>query len=411
MSSSSSQGQKLIIRKPDVALSPPAMYQTNPPPHHTSSDASKRSFVSPWPSAGAGSLTPFQFLRIRLFEWEKPEAFLQEIPKVEKCTWIDTKTKEQEGKIAFTWIGHAGCHFRIPIPGSDQFVTVLTDPVLSNRCSPSQIIGPARIQEAPTSVTEMAKSQLANIWPDVLVLSHNHYDHLDYNTIKSFLDNQTNQKPTPHVFCSLGVAQFFYDLGFPKDGVTELDWWQEREISWSSLQDTKKSIKLTCVPAQHFSGRSLSDRNKTVWAGWIFEALANDENKTKGKKVYFAGDSGYRQITREHIQSGKSDDILPYCPAFEEIGHLFGPIDFAAIPIGAYKPRTAMSAIHMNPSEAIQVHKQVRSKQSIGIHWGSFPLAAEGHNEPRITLKEEMQKSGLPIDQFTTMEIGQTQYF
>ncbi|PWN34043.1 Metallo-hydrolase/oxidoreductase [Meira miltonrushii] len=320
---------------------------------------------------------------------------------------IDTKL---DGKIAFTWIGHAGCHFRIPIPDSDQVVTVLTDPVLSNRCSPSQIMGPARLQEAPTSVAEMAESQVADIWPDVLVLSHNHYDHLDYNTIKYFFDSNTAGKPVPYVFCSLGVAQFFYDIGFPKEGVTELDWWQQREISWSSPQNHEKALKLTCVPAQHFSGRSLSDRNKSVWAGWVFEALSKDGN-TKGKKVYFAGDSGYRQVNREHLQSGYADDTLPYCPAFEEIGDLFGPIDFAAIPIGAYKPRVAMSAIHMNPLEAIQVHKQVRSKQSIGIHWGSFALAAEGHNEPRITLKEEMQKSDLPFDQFTTMEIGQTRYF
>lgn len=410
MSSTSSQPQKATIREPSVALSLPTMYQTIPPPHHTSADPSKRSFRSPWPSAGTGSLTLLQFLRIRLFEWEKPAAFLHEIPKVEKCTWKDEFDTKLEGKLAFTWIAHAGCHFRIPIPDSDQYVTVLTDPVLSNRCSPSQMMGPARLQAAPTSVAEMADSQIANIWPDVLVLSHNHYDHLDYNTIKSFLDSETTGKPVPHVFCSLGVAQFFYDLGFPKEGVTELDWWQQREISWSSPQNHEKAIKLTCVPAQHFSGRSLSDRNKTVWAGWIFEALSKDANQ-KGKKVYFAGDSGYRQITREHLQSGKSDDTLPYCPAFEEIGELFGPIDFSAIPIGAYKPRIAMSAVHMDPLEAIQVHKQVRSKQSIGIHWGSFPLAAEGHNEPRISLKEEMQKSGLPIDQFTTMEIGQTRYF
>lgn len=415
MSSTSIQSSKPEIREPSIALSIPTMYQTTPPPHHSSTDPSKPFFVSPWPSAGSGALTALQFFRIRLFEWEKPPlGFLHQIPKMEPCSWIeDNKQSPQQGQIAFTWIGHAGCHFRIPIPNSDQFVTVLTDPVLSNRCSPSQLIGPARLQKAPTSVAEMAKSELDFIWPDVLALSHNHYDHLDSETLKYFLDTKTNNKPIPHVFCTLGVAQFFYSLGYPKDGVTELDWWQEREISWTSSPESQsqKAIKLTCVPAQHFSGRSLSDRDRTLWAGWVFEALSNQNQDQKGKKIYFAGDSGYRQVTREHLRSGKPDDSLPYCPAFEEIGQLLGPIDLAAIPIGAYKPRIAMSAIHMNPLEAIQVHKQVRSKQSIGIHWGSFSLAAEGHNEPRAILKEEMEKSGLPVEQFTTMEIGQTRYF
>jgi L-ascorbate metabolism protein UlaG (beta-lactamase superfamily) len=343
------------------------------------------------------------FLRIRLFEWEGvPMPAAKDRPQAIPCNWTDASAAaDGASKVLFTWIGHAGCHFRIPTGDAGSFVTVLTDPVLSYRCSPSQLVGPARLQKPPTTIAEMASSDLPGVWPDVLVLSHNHYDHLDHDTIKALI-GRPNGRPVPHIFCTLGVADFFYGMGLPKEGVTELDWWQQREIHW---QQNDRTLRLTCVPAQHFSGRGLADRNRSVWAGWTIEAPAT------GKKVYFAGDSGYRAASRAFLSSGKPDDSLPYCPAFEEIGSLLGPFDLAAIPIGAYKPRIAMSPIHMDPIEAVHVHRQVRAKRSVGIHWASFALAAEPVYEPKEMLAEELSRQELDADQFITMEIGQTKAF
>lgn len=213
----------------------------------------------------------------------------------------------------------------------------------------------------------MAQSTDEGVWPDILVLSHNHYDHLDYDTLKQ-LFSLPNGKPKPHVFCPLKVAPWLKThLGLTEDGLTELDWWQDRV----AVLDGNRKIKVTCVPAQHFSGRGLLDRNQTLWAGWTFEALGEQDGPSaKGKKVYFAGDTGYRTVPRGTTKEGEKD--LPTCPAFEEIGQKFGGFDVAAIPIGAYLPRNFMSTVHMDPSDAVCVHQLVKSKKSIGIHWVSM---------------------------------------
>lgn len=127
-----------------------------------------------------------------------------DLPKTNPCTWTTAEDgrdgmspQDEQDKILCTWIGHAGCHFQIPVPGSTcgDRITVLTDPVLSQRCSPVQFMGPARLQKAPTTVEEMASSSHSHVWPDVLVISHNHYDHLDYNTIKAIVS--CDKHPVP----------------------------------------------------------------------------------------------------------------------------------------------------------------------------------------------------------------------
>jgi N-acyl-phosphatidylethanolamine-hydrolysing phospholipase D len=333
---------KVLVQPCPTPLAIPSYYNTQP--HHTG-----KGFVSPWASAGKNDM--IKFFRARLTDWQDtPLPAADALPAMRNCTWLpEGAGKEDSQKILFSWLGHAACHWRLPVPSlsssqqEPRIITILTDPVFSKRCSPFQWLGPARFTDAPTSVQEMASSKVDNVWPDILVLSHNHYDHLDYDTVKQILSQPAN-KPKPYIFCPLGLATWFEKhLGIPKDGVTELDWWGERIVT---LEGNRK-IKLTCVPAQHFSGRSLTDRDQTLWAGWTFETLDEEgARSTQGKRVYFAGDTGYRTVPPNTTR--EEEEKLPTCPAFKEIGELLGPFDFSAIPIGAYNPRSFMSAIHVS---------------------------------------------------------------
>jgi N-acyl-phosphatidylethanolamine-hydrolysing phospholipase D len=160
------------VSKEAPSFQVPAFYRTSPPPHHTSAEPLKSGFQSPWPSTGPHSF--LKFLRGRLFDWnEVPLPSSDKLPVVKQATFDNQEAVGE--KIKFTWLGHAGCHVQIPVPGSSKPVTVLTDPVLSQRCSPFQWFGPARFTKACTTVTEMASSSAPAAWPDVVVLSHNHY--------------------------------------------------------------------------------------------------------------------------------------------------------------------------------------------------------------------------------------------
>ncbi|UZJ55316.1 hypothetical protein CBS101457_004636 [Exobasidium rhododendri] len=404
-------------------LIPPAFYTSKqPPPHHVSNG-----FKSPWPSAGTGGL--LKFLRARIFDWqESPLPDASALPGVRACSWIPQglTTETARSQLIFTWLGHAACHWSIPVPVNDSKalsesssssttttrsekpIVILTDPVFSKRCSPFQWLGPQRYTAPPTSVQDMANTTVENVWPDLLVLSHNHYDHLDHDTVKELLSNP-NGRPQPHIFCPLGMATWFQKyMGISEGGVTELDWWQDRI---AVLEDDRR-IKITCVPAQHFSGRSIHDRDQTLWAGWTFEALSTEDSPSpqfEGKKIYFAGDTGYKTVPSGY--SKEQEESLETCPAFKEIGELLGPFDHSAIPIGAYLPRAFMSAVHMAPDDSVCAHQQVKSKKSIGIHWGSFRLTPEDVNEPPKKLKEEVEKAGLDTDDFTVMGIGESRAF
>ncbi len=289
MSTSASTGATVSVARPEKpSFDVPAFYKTSPPPHHQGADPTKAGFKSPW--ASAGSHSALTFIRGRLFDWnEVPLPSRDKLPTVRKATYAPesagaSSAEGTDGKIHLTWLGHAGAHLRLPVSSGSSF-TVVTDPVLSRRCSPFQFFGPARFTEACTSVADMASSSVSGAWPDVLVLSHNHYDHLDLNTIKAFLD--TPGKPVPHVMCTTGNKSWFLSLGMSEEQVTELDWWEERIVTRAS---DGERVRFTCVPAQHFSGRSASDRDKTLWAGWTMETLPKQGVEAKGVKVYFAGD-------------------------------------------------------------------------------------------------------------------------
>lgn len=272
-------------------------------------------------------------------------------------------------EISITWIGHAAA--LVQIGG----LNVLTDPMFSERSSITQWFGPSRKVRLPVLLSELPRI-------DLVIISHNHYDHLDVNTIKAL----QAQPGGPPVFAvPLGVDLWMKDLGISR--VERFDWWEAKSLM---------GLDVYFLPSQHWSSRSLTDRNATLWGSWLLKEktllqLSGTQN-TSGKSLFFAGDTGY------------SKD-------FAEIGRRFGPIDFALLPVGAYEPRSLMKDQHVNPDEAAQIHRDIGAKLSIGIHWGSFELTDEPLDQPIGALAKALNKYGLKKDEFVLFQHGQTKFF
>jgi L-ascorbate metabolism protein UlaG (beta-lactamase superfamily) len=249
------------------------------------------------------------------------------------------------------WLGHATVLVR------RQGLTVITDPVLGQRASPLSFAGPLR--RTPTPVEAAALPRI-----DVVVISHNHYDHLDRASVHAI----ARQFPAAVFLVPLGLKRWFdrERIG----NVRELDWWSSTEVNGAVF---------TFVPARHWSARTLWDRNRSLWGGWV---MAQD-----GYRFWFAGDTGY------------SDQLA-------EIGRRAGPIDLAALPIGAYAPRWFMHGQHVDPAEAVRLHKEIGCKRSIAIHWGVFELADDQLDEPPRLLGEALASEGLGPDDFMLLNIG-----
>lgn len=254
-----------------------------------------------------------------------------------------------------TWIGHAT--LLVQIGGYN----ILSDPHFSERASPVQWAGPQRV--APLG---LALEDLPPI--DLVVISHDHYDSLDEQTIKKLRQRPGGEKTRFYV--PLGLKDWFAIRGV--DQVVEMDWWDRQRDG---------DLEIIAVPVQHWSKRSIFSRNKTLWAGWVINAPAF--------RFIFVGDSGYT-------------------PHFKEIGEKLGPFDLAAIPIGAYEPRWFMKNHHVNPEEAVQIHTDLHSKKSVAIHWGTFILTDEPLDEPPKRLASALQESQIPQDDFFVPQHGQT---
>lgn len=254
----------------------------------------------------------------------------------------------------FTWMGHASGYYHV------DNVRFLTDPVWSKRSSPVQFSGPVRIVEPPI--------ELDDIKVDVVLLSHTHYDHLDYTSAKMIGNNSLWIVP-------LGVKAILNNFGITN--CVELDWWDTYEI----LAPNGNKINIIFTPSKHWTARSFFDRNTCLWGGY---AVISPNHR-----FYFAGDTAY-------------------CSIFKAIGEHLGPFDMAAIPIGAYKPRWFMKSSHCDPNEAVQIHMDVKSKKTAAIHWGTFPLADEDHAEPALELARARIEHGVSKDEFFTMAHGET---
>jgi N-acyl-phosphatidylethanolamine-hydrolysing phospholipase D len=259
---------------------------------------------------------------------------------------------DHRGAVTVTWVGHATLLIQL------ENVNVLTDPHWSDRASPVSFAGPRRV--APPGL------RFEDLPPiHVVVISHDHYDHLDVATVKRLAAEHR-----PRFLVPLGLKQWFADLGITD--VEELDWWGKRELG---------GLTFTCVPAQHFSGRRLWDRNRRLWSGWVVAGRA--------KRLYFAGDSAYFD-------------------GFKEIGARLGPFDLAALPIGAYLPSVIMQASHTSPEEALRAFGDVHSKRFVPIHWGTFDLAEEPLEEPPQRLIAEARRLRLDLDRIWILKHGET---
>jgi L-ascorbate metabolism protein UlaG (beta-lactamase superfamily) len=249
------------------------------------------------------------------------------------------------------WLGHACVLLR----RAGQ--TVITDPVLSHRASPLTFAGPARRTPAPVHVDELPRI-------DVVMISHNHYDHLDTRSVKRI----ARRFPSCVFVVPLGLAPWMRRHGITN--VRELDWWDGTDID---------GARFTLVPARHWSARSLSDRNRSLWGGWVWQR--------SGYTFWFAGDTGYS-------------------PNLAEVGRRLGPIDLAALPIGAYSPRWFMQGQHTDPAQAVQLHRESNVRKSLAIHWGVFELADDPLDEPPALLAEALREQGIAGGSFVTIPVG-----
>jgi L-ascorbate metabolism protein UlaG (beta-lactamase superfamily) len=242
-------------------------------------------------------------------------------------------------------------------------LNILTDPVWSERVSPFTFLGPKRKRLAGIRFEDLPTI-------DLILLSHNHYDHLDLATLKKIYNAHH-----PKIITPLGVKALLEKHKIK--GTADLDWWDEYKLN--------NDVIIQATPAQHFSSRGTFDRDATLWCGFVI--------KRKDGNVYFVGDTGYNDKT------------------FKEIGARCYPIEVALIPIGAYKPQWFMSPIHCSPEEAVQIHIDLKSNQSIAMHFGTFPLADEGGIEPIHDLSAALSHHNIPTNKFVALEEGNSRTF
>jgi len=251
------------------------------------------------------------------------------------------------------WVGHAT--FLIKLGDT----TIITDPLFSKNSGPL-IFGPKRYVESAIKLNEIPKT-------DLFLLTHNHYDHLDYSTIRNFPHKKSK------VLVPLKLSKYFTRNGF-KD-VNELDWYDEIKVN---------DLKVTFLPAVHWSKRTLTDTNKTLWGNFLIEY--------KDKKILFACDTGYGNI-------------------YKELGKKYGPIDLTFINIGAYdfRPMFEKSVYHTNPEEALNIAQDLKSKKVIGMHWGTVVLSLEPIMEPPVRFKASAEKYGYKKEDAILFKIGEVQ--
>lgn len=241
-----------------------------------------------------------------------------------------------------TWLGHSTVLLEI------DGLRVLTDPVWGDRASPTSFAGPRRFQPVPVPLAALPPL-------DAVIVSHDHYDHLDYPTIRALAGREVP------FYTSLGVGAHLESWGVPAARITELDWWESARLPHSDLT-------VTAAPAQHFSGRALGDRNQTLWSSFTVEGPDHS--------VFFSGDTG---LTSE----------------YREIGSRLGPFDLVMLEVGAFHP--AWGDIHLGPQNALQALAMLGGGSFLPVHWGTFNLAMHAWDEPAETLLELAPEQGVHL--------------
>ena len=257
--------------------------------------------------------------------------------------------KNNESLESVTWFGHSASLLKI------EGKTLLLDPMFGDASSPFPLFNSKRYSGA----FSLERDDLQEI--DAIIISHNHYDHLNYKSILQLKDR------AKHFYVPTGVAQYLIKWGVSPSKISEHNWWDEI---------TFDTIKLVCAPARHFSGRSMTDRDCSLWCSWL---ILGQETK-----VFFSGDSGY-------------------APHFKEIGDKYGPFDLTLMECGQYDPR--WSAIHMLPEETVQAHMDVKGELLLPIHWGAFTLALHEWSDPIERVTKEAKRLEVKI---TTPQIGES---
>lgn len=297
-------------------------------------------------------------------------------------------------RIKLTWLGHAATLVQM------SGFTLLTDPIFSERASAWQLVGPRRYTQPAFGVEDLPEAGV-----DCVLLSHDHYDHLDYNSV---LDLVHSGKVRRWVV-PLGIKTWLTDhTDLDADSIIELEWWQRTRLSrdeeggevrlegtsffrddsdedgrgWPADRPGGAEMVLTCAPAQHWCTRTPFDRNRRLWCSWAVRTRGSTSgvgvrSAPGGLNFYYAGDTGLPRTF----------------PLHRQIGDRLGPFDLSAIPIGAYKPSFFMRGSHVDPYEAVEVHHAVQSRRSVGVHWGTFALADEPYDEPPRLLRDATERA------------------
>ncbi len=289
--------------------------------------------------------------------------FLFFTPRDKWPAWTPNKTYPQPpmrvgpGELHVTFINHSTVLLQI-----DGY-NFITDPIFSARCSPLRWFGPKRKRAPGLSIEALPPI-------DYLLVSHNHYDHMDIPSIQAIVE----RNPKTRLITSLGNKKFIE---------TEVPGITAQEMDWEDQLDLDGGLVLHGQPAQHFSGRGTKDRQMTLWMSFLISSPSGN--------VYFAADSGFG-------------------PHFQEIGERFGPIRLALLPIGAYLPRWFMRGVHISPKEAVQVHQLLRAENSVAIHFGTFQLGADGQFRPVIELEAALKSVEGVRPNFRSLDNGEGQW-
>jgi len=335
---------------------PPAPPAAPAVPSETSPHASPDGrFRNPWPNA-----EPPTFRDV--VAWRRTrDAAPRPRPALPECVPPDVvRPRAAAGTMSATWVGHSTVLLQVgPL-------NVLTDPMWSARASPVQWIGPRRF-----TAPGMPLDALPPI--DIVLVSHNHYDHLDAASVRAI----ARHHPSARWYTPLGVARYVRQWGVR--AATEMDWWETAAAG---------DVRVGCVPAQHASGRTPFDRMQTLWCGFTLQA--------GGRAVYYAGDTAYH-------------------PEFGEIARRHGPFDLCVLPIGAYEPRWFMRPVHVNPDEAVQAYRDIARAHpdhappiALAVHWGAFSLADEPMDEPPRRARAAWGGSGLDAGRLWVLSLGET---